>query len=78
MKNEIRVHFWNPNGTNDIEIVSNGQVIDSMQEALFGVGIPTSTARLSFSKAIKHIAVNPMNTGHKTLVFLKKYFPEQF
>jgi len=75
-KYSIRVHYWNPNGTNDIEIVnSHGEVIDSLCEALFGVNIGTCDYRvLPARDCFKYICVSPITDGRTTLDFFHKYF----
>jgi hypothetical protein len=70
----IRVYFWNPNGTNDIEILENGIVIDSKQEALFGVNINSDHKRIGLKEALTHVAVSPMTNGNDTVKFLQKHF----
>jgi hypothetical protein len=77
MRYRIRVFSWNPNGTNDIEIInSKGQVIDCLPEALFGfdVGLNTSGCFITPKKASMYVAISPVEDGSTTLNFLRKYF----
>jgi hypothetical protein len=75
-KYQIKAYFYNPNGTNDIEIVdvSSKEVIDSMPQALFGVNLTNTKRAISIKRALKHIAVSPVSNGSETIEFLNKYF----
>jgi hypothetical protein len=72
----IRVYFWNPNGTNDIEVIDNtGEVIDSLPEALFGIDTGYKEFKVyPLIRCLKHIAVSPVSDGNETIRFLQRYF----
>jgi hypothetical protein len=71
---QIVVYNWNTNGTNDIEILVDGEVVDSMPEALFGLNIGNVDAKVvSLKQCLKHIAVSPVSDGSSTLKFLRQY-----
>lgn len=72
----IRCYYWNPNGTNDIEIVNSqtGEVVDCIQEALFGVNLSHDFKFISLKTALKSIAASPVNDGRGTVRTLAKYF----
>jgi uncharacterized protein YbbK (DUF523 family) len=71
----IRVFNWNPNGTNDVELIKDGKVIDCLPEALFGLNIGrVSTKIMTLESCLKHIAVSPVEDGSTTLEFLSQYF----
>lgn len=72
----IRCHYWNPNGTNDIEIVdcSTGETVDCFPEALFGVALNKNYKFISLKTALKSIAVSPVSNGRETVLALAKYF----
>ncbi len=77
MKHKIRCYYWNPNGTNDIEIVNlDGDVVDSIPEALFGVSINSNTKFISLTQALRAIAVSPVSDGIDTVRTLTKYFKQ--
>ena len=72
---KIKVYNWNPNGTNDVEIIKDGVVIDSMQEALFGLDIgPVDTKIMTLETCLKRVACSPVESGDSTINFFKKYF----
>lgn len=86
----IHVYDWNPNGTNDITIVSTQgdrlQEIDALDEALFGIDInkigvlfqehseASRCVRIPLKTALRHIAISPVEDGSRTINFLKQYF----
>jgi len=75
MRKSIRVYSWNPNGTNDIEIIANNEVIDSLPEALFGLNTGERDFRvIKPNEAMRYIAVSPMNDGRCVVSMLKKHF----
>ncbi len=39
MKPQLYVTDWAPNGTNDLVIVRDGEIVDYLEEAVFGVDI---------------------------------------
>jgi hypothetical protein len=49
---QILVHNWNPNGTNDIEILVDGETVDSIPEALFGLNIGPPASALGLRPII--------------------------
>ena len=57
---QILVHNWNPNGTNDIEILVDGESVDCIPEALFGLNIGSvgSNALKLLRTLERHIGVN--------------------
>ncbi len=72
---QIVVHNWNPNGTNDIEILVDGEVVDSMPEALFGLNIGCLESKVvTIRKCLEYIAVSPISDGSDTLRFFRKHF----
>lgn len=72
---KIRVYNWNPNGTNDIEVLKDGEVIDSLSEALFGLNIGRVDFKtVPLKKVLQHVAVSPVESGETTINFLKQYF----
>lgn len=77
MKYGLRVYYWNPNGTNDIEVINREtkEVIEVLPEALFGVHVPRkSILYANPTKVLKHIAVSPVSDGSETIEILTKYF----
>lgn len=71
---QIVVHNWNPNGTNDIEILVDGEVVDSMPEALFGVDVGEYDSKvISINRCLQNIAVSPVCNGSAAVKLLKKY-----
>lgn len=76
MKYKLRVFFWNPNGTNDIEVIDCKQlkVVDCLTEALFGVNVNGEFEFIKPEYALKHIAVSPVSDGSNAIEFLNKYF----
>ena len=70
---QVRVYFWNPNGTNDIEVLCNGIVVESIPEALFGYNIDRNTKLISIKSAMKFVAVSPVSDGMTTIKVLRKY-----
>lgn len=75
----IKVYYWNPNGTNDIEILDeNHEVIDSLQEALFGLNVGSSDSKIvPLSQVMQKIAVSPVSDGNVTRDLLVKHFAKQ-
>lgn len=72
---KIRVYNWNPNGTNDIEIIKDGEVVGSLPEALFGLNIGrVNTKFMTLKTCLKHIAVSPVEDGSSTIEFFKQHF----
>ena len=70
----VLVHYWNPNGTNDIEILIDGETVESMPEALFGLDIGSVDAKIiPIDRCMRKIAVSPVCNGTKALELLKKY-----
>jgi len=70
----VLVHAWNPNGTNDIEILIDGETVESMPEALFGVYLGGVDSKvIPIGRCLKHIAVSPVCDGSKALKLLNKY-----
>lgn len=78
MKNglKIKVYFWNPNGTNDIEIINrNGETVETIPEALFGLNVGRADSKVvPIGVCLKHIAVSPVSDGMDTVKVLEKYF----
>jgi hypothetical protein len=74
--NKVMVFNYNPNGTNDIEILDeNNEVIDSLPEALFGLNIGRVDMKvIPFKTCLQHVAFSPISDGTETINFLKKYF----
>lgn len=61
----VKVYSWNPNGTNDIEIVDTNKmiVLDTIPEALFGYNVPGLTSIITVKIALRYIAISPVNDG---------------
>jgi hypothetical protein len=79
MKNKYRlkVYQWNPNGTNDIEIIDckNEKVVITYIEALFGLNIDhNETLFVNPKFAAKFIAVSPVNDGYEVAEAFKHFF----
>lgn len=71
---KVRVYYWNPNGTNDIEIVNkNGDAIDCLPEALFGFRVVGDEQVVSIPEALKFIAVSPVTSESEAEELLLKY-----
>ena len=88
---KLKVFNWNPNGTNDIEILELDThtdvctVVDSMQEALFGLDVnkfdlvvdqesEEEYAFVNINDALNYIAVSPVSMGSDAIGFLAEYF----
>ena len=75
MTKYLKVYDWNPNGTNDCEVIQNGEVVDSLCEAFFGINTGTKQhIRISIKDGLKRIAISPCENGNTTVNFLKKHF----
>jgi len=75
-KLQLRVYFWNPNGTNDIEIIdqATNKAIDGMSEALFGHDVNGDWEYIDPKAALRVIAVSPVTNGIEVVDFINKYF----
>jgi hypothetical protein len=74
MRKQLMITTWNPNGTNDAYIVDNGQVIDFLGEAFYGINIGNRDKKISIATAMEHITVSPCTDGLETLKFLARHF----
>lgn len=73
-QNKLRVLYWNPNGTNDIEVIGpDGDCIACLPEALFGMEIDGDYETVAFKTAARYIAVSPVNSGRTAIEFLEHY-----
>lgn len=74
-KVKIRAYYWNPNGTNDIELLNEfGEVIEGIPEAAFGIPMKGQSKIITLETVLKHIAVSPVSDGSQTLKVLSKHF----
>lgn len=72
---KILAYYWNPNGTNDIELFIDGDSIGFLDNALFGLDIAGDQEIISIETALKYIACSPLDSkGNRTLEFLAKHF----
>lgn len=72
MKVKYMVLDWNPNGTNDVAIVVNDEVIDVLPELTFGIDInryvteeiepDAYAASVPLKTVIEKLAVSPVHT----------------
>lgn len=70
----VLVHAWNPNGTNDIEILVDGETVDSMPEALFGVYLGGVNSKvIPINRCLRNIAISPVSDGSAAVKLLNKY-----
>jgi hypothetical protein len=76
MSKKLRVWFWNPNGTNDIEVInSKGSTVDVYPEGLYGINTGDQESMIiPLSQALEHIAVSPVSDGSDVIRFLKEHF----
>lgn len=74
---QIRAHYWNPNGTNDLEIVNNktGETVEFIEEGAFGISLNSDFKNIGIKQVLRHIAVSPCTDGRSTVRTLAKYFP---
>ncbi len=72
----LRVFYWNPNGTNDAEIVDcqTLEVVETLQEAFFGIKIEGEFQFINPKYASKHVAVSPVSDGSETVDLLMRHF----
>lgn len=72
----IKAYYWNPNGTNDIEIVEaeTGELVEFIEEALFGVNLDDESEYIDLEVALRSIAVSPVEDGTKVERLLGEYF----
>jgi len=81
----ILVHFWSPNGTNDVSILEyfgtddfgreNYEEIDFFEGALFGLELDSESEVVPLDRVLKYVAISPVSDGTEFLDFLRKYFP---
>jgi len=74
MSNRLVVYYWNPNGTNDVSVLTNGIVVDTFPEALFGYRVDDELQGVTLKDALQHVAVSPCTDGSEFIEFLSKYF----
>lgn len=75
---EYIVDDWNPNGTNDVTIVINGEVVETLEELTFGIDINEYNpevvavddagneyfgASIPFKIIVEKLAVSPVTTA---------------
>lgn len=79
MKYRLKVYYWNPNGTNDVEIVDCKamKVVDTITEAFFGIKIKGEFEFIHPKHALEKIAVSPVSDGSEIIEAMTKYFPKE-
>ena len=76
----LKVYYWSPNGTNDVEIVccKTLRVIETITEATFGISVNGEFEFIKPEYALKHVAVSPVSDGSEFLEAMRKHFPKLF
>lgn len=75
MKYKLKVYYWNPNGTNDVEVIETKtlKVVEALPEALFGLNVSGESETINPRVALRFIACSPVENGSATTALIQKY-----